>query len=238
MASLRAGGASRPSRTLGKNQEVIISPSRLDDDSCNFHDISSTILPQTNHQSLVRRSVFPPVRLLLIDRQSMAISRGSCRGRVFWRPHMPHTMLAMPSHVQPYPHGLPPNVPTLPSGPFDLAEQELQFAYFFLSQFFQTGWERLESNRFDNQSAAVIRVDTIEYDFIPSVPSRLEGDKTRPHCVMVKNMACIRRLQFTLRGCYNHRGLLQWYPPRVSRDSSRGGRPVQARRFRRNRHHN
>ena len=29
----------------------------------------------------------------------MAVSRGSGRGRVLWRPHMPHLMLAMPSHA-------------------------------------------------------------------------------------------------------------------------------------------
>ena len=31
--------------------------------------------------------------------QAMAVSRGSCRGRVLWRPHMPHPILAMPSHT-------------------------------------------------------------------------------------------------------------------------------------------
>ena len=38
-------------------------------------------------------------------------------------------------------------------------------------------WERLESTRFDNLSAAIICVDTIKYHSIPSVPSRLEGKK-------------------------------------------------------------
>ena len=31
--------------------------------------------------------------------QATAVSRGSYRGRVIWRPHMPHPMLAMPSHA-------------------------------------------------------------------------------------------------------------------------------------------
>ena len=63
-ASLRAGGASHPSRTFGENPEVMISPSRLDDDSSNFYDISSTLLPGIYRQSLVRRPVFSLVRLL------------------------------------------------------------------------------------------------------------------------------------------------------------------------------
>ena len=42
-------------------------------------------------------------------------------------------------------------------------------------------WNLLD---FDNQSAAIICVDTIKYYSIPSVPSRLErleGVKARPH---------------------------------------------------------
>ena len=31
--------------------------------------------------------------------QAMAVSRGSCRGRVLWRPHMPRPMRALPSHA-------------------------------------------------------------------------------------------------------------------------------------------
>ena len=47
--------------------------------------------------------------------QAMAVSRGSCLGRVLWRSHVPHPILGMPSHVHPYPHGLPANVATLPA---------------------------------------------------------------------------------------------------------------------------
>ena len=43
----------------------MISLSRLDDDSCSFYDISSTILPEIYRQSLVRRPVFSLVRLLV-----------------------------------------------------------------------------------------------------------------------------------------------------------------------------
>ena len=38
-------------------------------------------------------------------------------------------------------------------------------------------WNLLD---FEYQSAAIVCVDTIKYDSIPSVPSRLEGVKTRP----------------------------------------------------------
>ena len=64
-ASLRAGGASHPSRTFGKSLEVLISPSRLDDDSWILYDISSTILQEIYRQSLVRRPVFSLLRLLV-----------------------------------------------------------------------------------------------------------------------------------------------------------------------------
>ena len=68
----------------------------------------------------------------------------------------------------------------VPSGPFGLAEQELLFEHFF--QNIQAGRERLESIRFDNQSAAIFCVHAIKYYSIPSVPCGLEGGKTRPQC--------------------------------------------------------
>ena len=66
-ASLRAGGAGHPSRTFGESLEVLISPSRLEDDSRNFYDISATIMPETYRQSLARRPVFSLVRLLVLS---------------------------------------------------------------------------------------------------------------------------------------------------------------------------
>ena len=69
----------------------------------------------------------------------------------------------------------------VPIGPFSLAEQGLPFEHFFLFQkkIRQGGhaWNLLD---FDNQSAVIICVDTTKYYSIPSVPSRLEGVKTRP----------------------------------------------------------
>ena len=63
-ASLRAGGASHSSRTFGKSLEVMISPSRLNDDSCSLYDLSYTFLPERHRQSLVLRPVVTLVRLL------------------------------------------------------------------------------------------------------------------------------------------------------------------------------
>ena len=60
--------------------------------------------------SLVSRPAFSLARLLI---------RPSCRGRVVWRPHMPHPMLATSmsshAHVHPYRHVLPANVAKLPA---------------------------------------------------------------------------------------------------------------------------
>ena len=92
----------------------------------------------------------------------------------------------MPSHVHPYPHDGPKQMSEhsqhqstarilVPSRPFGLAEQGLPF-----EQFFRQGGNAWNLLDFDNQSAAFICVDTIKYDSIPSVPSRLEGVKTRP----------------------------------------------------------
>ena len=69
----------------------------------------------------------------------------------------------------------------VPSGPFGLAEQGLLFEHFFLFQIFRQGGNAWNLFDFDNQSAAVFCVDTIKYYSIPSVPSGLEGGKTRPH---------------------------------------------------------
>ena len=68
----------------------------------------------------------------------------------------------------------------VPSGPFGLAEQRLLLEHFFLFQKFSkvgNAWNLLD---FDNQSTAIVRVDTITDYSIPSVPNRLEGVKTRP----------------------------------------------------------
>ena len=111
----------------------------------------------------------------------MAVSGGSCRGG-----------LATPSHVHPYPHSPPANVATsehqstarilVPSGPFGIAEQGLLFEHFFLIQNFRTGWVRGNACNlldFDNQSAAIICLDTVKYNSIPSVPRGVEEVKTR-----------------------------------------------------------
>ena len=155
-ASLRAGGASHPSRTFGESLEVMISPSRLDDDSSNFYDISSTNLPEICRQSLVRRPVFSLVRLLVrpwpyrvapaagesfgahICPTSHARYAISCH---LMYTHTPMVLQQMSQHSQ---HQSTARI-RVPSGPFGLAEQGLLFEHFFLFQMFQVGWEGLES---------------------------------------------------------------------------------------------
>ena len=148
-ASLRAGDASHPSRTFAESLEVMISPSRLDDDSRNFyehqfHEFATNISPEScSPPRLFPRT--PPGR-------AMAVSRGSCHGGVLWRPS--HALYAischfmvlqqMPQHSQ---HQSTVRI-GVPSGPFGLAEQGLLFEHFFLFKIFQAGWERLESIRF------------------------------------------------------------------------------------------
>ena len=95
-ASLRAGGASHPSRTFAESLEVMITPSRVHDDSCNFyehqfHEFTTNISPESRSPPRLFPRTPPD--------QAMAVSRGSCPGRVLWRPHMPHPMLSTPSHA-------------------------------------------------------------------------------------------------------------------------------------------
>ena len=158
-ASLTAGGASHPSRTFAESLEVMISPSRIDDDSCNFYEhqiyeFATNISPESRSPP----RLFPRTP----PGQAMAVSSGSCRGRVLWRPHMPRPMLSMPSHAihvhthtlmvlqqisQHSQHQSTARV-RVPSAPFGLAEQGLLFEHSFLFQNFQAGWERLQSIRF------------------------------------------------------------------------------------------
>ena len=52
-------------------------------------------MPEIYRQSRLPPRLFPRTPLS----QAMAVSRGSCRGRVLWRPHMPRPMRALPSHA-------------------------------------------------------------------------------------------------------------------------------------------
>ena len=126
---------------------------------CQLHNFARNI-------SLECRS---PPRLLprTPPSQVMAVSRGSCGGRVLWRPHMPHPMLAMPSHVHGYPHGLPATVAILPA-PIDCTYSRSKWAVqdYYLntsssSKIFRPGGSAWNLLDFDNQSAAIICVDTI-----------------------------------------------------------------------------
>ena len=114
-ASLRAGGASHPSRTFGESLQLMISPSRLDDDSCSFYDISSTFLPEIYRRSLVRHPVFSLVRLLVRPWPNRV---APVAGESFGAHICPipcSLCRLMPSPVHPYRHGPPANVATLPA---------------------------------------------------------------------------------------------------------------------------
>ena len=91
--------------------------------------------------------------------------------------HTPMVLQQMPQHSQ---HQSTARI-RVPSGPFGLAEQ----GFYCLntsssSRFFRQGGNAWNLFDFGNQSAAFFWVDTIKYYSIPSVPSGLEGVKTRP----------------------------------------------------------
>ena len=126
--------------------------------------------------------------------QAMAVSRGSCLGRVLWRPHMPHPMLAMPSHaisctlIPPWSSSECRNTPStnqLHVFAFQVGRSVWLNKDYCLntsssSKIFRQGGNAWNLFDFDNQSAAIFCADTTKYYSIPSVPSRLEGVKTRP----------------------------------------------------------
>ena len=94
--SLRAGGVIHPSGTFGESQEVMVSPSRLDDHSSQFYCISSiSISRKIWSGSRSQPRLFPRTP----PSQAMAVLRDPRRGRALWRLHTPIPMLAMPSHA-------------------------------------------------------------------------------------------------------------------------------------------
>ena len=144
-ASLRAGGASHPSRTLGKSLKVRISPSRLDDTQ-NFYDISSAILADIYRQSLVRRPVFSLVRLLVRTWPYHLVPAigEPCGADICPIPCSPchlkytHTLMVVQQMSQHSQHQSTARI-LVPSGPFGPAEEGLLFEHFFLSQNFRAG---------------------------------------------------------------------------------------------------
>ena len=125
----------------------------------------------------------------------MAVSRGSCRGRVLWHPHMPHLTLAMLSHAiscTPIPPWFSSKFRNTPSTnqlhvfAFQVGRSVLLNKDYCLntsssSKKFRQGGNAWNLFDFDDQSAAFFWVDTIKYYSIPNVPSHLEGVKTRPN---------------------------------------------------------
>ena len=148
-------------------------------------NISSTNLPQIYRQSLVRRPVFSLVRLLV---RPWPYRVAPCRGRVRCRPHMPHPMLAMPSHaisctpIPPWSSSKCRNTPStnqLHVFAFQVGRSVWLNKDYCLntsssSKTFRQGGNAWNPD-FDAPSAAVICVDAIKCYSIPSVPSRLEG---------------------------------------------------------------
>ena len=145
-------------------------------------------------QSLVRRPVFSLVRLLV---RSWPYGVAPAAGESFWRPTMPHPMLAMPSHAiscTPTPPWSSSKCRNTPS-----TNQLHVFAFqvgrsFWLnkdycsntsssSQIFRQGGNACNLFDVGNLSAAISYVGIIKYYFIPSVPSGLEKVKTRHQCL-------------------------------------------------------
>ena len=155
-------------------------------------------------QNIYRQSLGSPPRLFprTPPSQAMPVSYGSCRGRVLWRPNMPHPMLAMPSHAISY-TPIPPwssskcrNTPStnqLHAFAFQVGcsvwlNKDYCLNTSSSSQNSRQGGNAWNLFDFDNQSAAFFCVDTTKYYPIRSVPSRLEEVKTRPHSLLPQNL--------------------------------------------------
>ena len=104
-----------------------------------------------------------------------------------WCPHMPHPMLAMPSHAisctptPPWSSSKCRNAPStnqLHVFAFQVGRSVWLNKDYCLNRQGRNAWNLFD---FDNQSAAMFCVETIKYCSIPSVPSRLEEVKIRPH---------------------------------------------------------
>ena len=120
----------------------------------------------------------------------MAVSRASCRGRVLWRPHMPHPMLAMPYHAisPPWSSSKCRNTPStnqlrvfaFQGGRSVWLNKDYCLNTSSSSKIFGQSGNAWNLFDFYNQSAAIVCANTIKYYSIPNVPSRFEGVKTRP----------------------------------------------------------
>ena len=145
-------------------------------------------------QNIYRQSLGSPPRLFprTPPSQAMPVSYGSCRGRVLWRPNMPHPMLAMPSHaisytpIPPWSSSKCPNTPRtnqLHVLSFQVGRSVLLNKYDYSSTFssskiYEQGGNAWNLLDFDNQSAEIICADTTKYRSIPSVQVVFEGVKT------------------------------------------------------------
>ena len=163
-------------------------------------------MPEICRQSLVRHPVFSLVRLLVRPwpyRVAPAADE-SCGAHICpipcWLCHLmsTHTLMGLQQMSQHCQYQSTARS-LVPSGPFGLAEQGLLFfsTSSSSSKIFGLGGNAWDLLDFDHQSAAIICVDTIRYHYIPSVPSRLEGVKTRPeeisHTLLGTNLQSLPR---------------------------------------------
>ena len=167
----------------------MISSSRLDDDSRNF----TSSVPQFCQKYIARVSFAAPsfpVHLLVRPwpPNRVAASAGeSCGTHICPIPcllcHLMYTrtvmvLQQMSQHSQ---HQSTARI-LVPSGPFGLTEQGLLFQHSSSSKFSdRVGTLAIYSILITDQQQ-IVCVGTIKYYSIPSVPSRLEGVKTCPHC--------------------------------------------------------
>ena len=128
-----------------------------------------TSVPRICQKYIARVSFAAPSFSRSPPGQAMAVSRGSYRGRVLWRPHMPHPMLAMLSHaisctpIPPWSSSKCPHTPStnqlhvfaLQVGSSVWLNKDYCLNTSSSSKFFRQGGNAWNLFDFDNQSAAI-----------------------------------------------------------------------------------
>ena len=121
-------------------------------------DIYMTSVPQFGRKCIDRVSFATPSFPRTPPSQAMAVSRGSCRGRVPRRPHMlyharyakscnfmyTHIHMVLQQISQHSQHKSTGHI-RAPTGPSGLIWQVILFEHFFLFQYFHAGWKHWES---------------------------------------------------------------------------------------------
>ena len=157
----------------------MMSPPRLDDEFRNFYDVSFTMLPETYCPSLVRRPASSFVRLLVRSWPSRLVpAAGESFGADIcpipcWLCHLmyTHTLMVL-QQMSNTPSTNQLHVFSFQVGRSVLLDKDYCLNTSSYSKIYGHGrnaWNLLD---FDDQSAAIIFVDTVKYYSIPSVPSR------------------------------------------------------------------